>query len=94
MADTKETANTGRPKPPAAGKGRPKGALNKTTRAAKDAIALAAENLGGVERLTQWAQESPENERAFWVSVYPKLIPVTLAGDDKQPIRLLFGWTK
>lgn len=94
MADSKKGAETGKRLPPNAGKGRPKGALNKSTKAAKEAIALAAENLGGAERLTEWAQESPENERAFWVNVYPKLIPVTLAGDDKQPVRLLFGWAK
>ena len=72
-----------------AGKGRPKGAINKTTKAAKEAIALAAEALGGTERLTEWAQESPENERAFWVTIYPKLIPVTLAGDDENPLKVV-----
>jgi hypothetical protein len=56
--------------------GRPKGALNKTTRAAKEAIALAADELGGSERLVAWAKEDPANERAFWTTIYPKLIPV------------------
>ena len=68
-------ANTGNRKPPAAGKGRPKGAVNKTTRLAKDAIAKAAEGLGGVERLVSWAQEDPANERVFWSSIYTKLVP-------------------
>lgn len=58
------------------GKGRKKGSLNKTTKIAKDAIATAAERLGGVDRLVEWAQEEPENERAFWVSIYPKLLPL------------------
>jgi hypothetical protein len=84
MAGNKQTGEIGGGRK---GPGRPKGSLNKTTKAAKDAIALAAENLGGVDRLTAWAQESPENERAFWVNVYPKLIPVTLAGDQENPIR-------
>jgi hypothetical protein len=74
--------------------GKPKGAISKTTKSAKEAIALAAEGLGGADRLIAWAQESPENERAFWVNVYPKLIPVTLAGDDKEPVKFLFGWIK
>ena len=69
-------------KPPAAGMGRKKGSLNKTTRAAKDAIALAAEKLGGADRLVEWAQEDPANERVFWGTIYPKLIPVALTGDD------------
>jgi hypothetical protein len=58
--------------------GRPKGALNKTTRAAKEAIAIAADELGGSERLVAWAKEDPANERAFWTTIYPKLIPVDL----------------
>jgi hypothetical protein len=82
MDAPKEGTNTGN-----AGKGRPKGALNKTTKAAKDAIALAAEGLGGTERLIAWAQQDPKNEAAFWTSIYPKLIPVTLAGDPENPLQ-------
>lgn len=69
------------------GQGRPKGSLNKTTIAAKEAIALAAEGLGGTERLIAWAQEDPANERAFWASIYPKLIPVVVGGDPDSPIK-------
>jgi hypothetical protein len=58
------------------GPGRPKGSQNKTTKAAKEAIALAADELGGHERLVAWAKEDPANERAFWTTIYPKLIPV------------------
>jgi len=68
------------------GQGRPLGAVNKTTMAAKEAIALAAEGLGGTARLVAWAKEDPLNERAFWATIYPKLIPVTLAGDSKAPL--------
>ena len=59
-----------------AGKGRAKGSQNKTTVAAKEAIALAAQGLGGTDRLIAWAKEDPLNERAFWSSIYPKLIPL------------------
>ena len=59
--------------PPNAGKGRPKGALNRHTTSAKEAIAIAADKLGGAERLVSWAQEDPANERAFWATIYPKL---------------------
>ena len=79
--------STGGRKPPNAGKGRVKGVPNKVTKAAKDAIALAAEGLGGTKRLIAWAKEDPANERAFWSSIYPKLIPVTLSGDADNPIR-------
>lgn len=64
------------------GRGRPKGSINKTTKAAKDAIAEAAETLGGAARLAEWAQEDPANERAFWATIYPKLMPVQVAGPD------------
>ena len=60
--------------------GRPKGRLNKTTVAAKDAIALAAEGLGGTDRLIAWAQEDPLNERTFWGTIYPKLLPLQVSG--------------
>jgi hypothetical protein len=84
MNEPKEGTNRGN-----AGKGRPKGALNKTTKAAKDAIALAAEGLGGTDRLIAWAQSDPLNERAFWTTIYPKLIPVTLAGDEDNPLHMV-----
>ena len=59
------------------GAGRPKGSLNKTTLAAKEAIEIAAEGLGGADRLIAWAKEDPLNERVFWGSIYPKLLPLT-----------------
>ena len=67
-----------------AGKGRPKGASNKTTKAAKDAIAEAAEKLGGVNRLVKWAKEDVLNERAFWSTIYPKLLPLQVAGSGEE----------
>jgi hypothetical protein len=73
-------------KPPAAGRGRPKGAQNKTTRAAKEAIAYAAEGLGGADRLVTWAQEDAKNEAAFWTTIYPKLLPLQLGGDPDHPL--------
>ena len=62
------------------GKGRPKGVPNKTTTAAKEAIAMVAEGLGGAERMIDWAQSDPINERAFWTQIYPKLLPLQVNG--------------
>lgn len=59
------------------GRGRPKGSPNRVAKAAKEAIEEAAEKLGGVDRLVAWAKEDPLNERAFWSTVYPKLLPLT-----------------
>jgi len=72
--------------------GRKKGIPNKTTTIVKEAIAIAADRLGGVERLVEWAKEAPENEKAFWVSVYPKLLPLQVNGDPNQPVELRFKW--
>jgi hypothetical protein len=64
------------------GGGRPKGVPNKMTTAVKDVIAGAAEELGGMARLVEWAQSSPKNEAAFWTMIYPKLLPLQLTGAD------------
>jgi hypothetical protein len=69
--------------------GRQKGSVNRTTRSAKEAIAIAAEGLGGADRLIQWAKSDKLNERVFWGTIYPKLIPVTLAGDEENPLKLI-----
>lgn len=68
--------------------GRQKGTLNKTTQMAKEAIALAADDLGGAERLVAWAKEDPQNERAFWTQIYPKLLPVQVTGPDDGPLQV------
>ncbi len=64
-----------------AGKGRPKGSTNKTTTTAKEAIALAAEGLGGTPRLIAWAKADEKNEAAFWTTIYPKLLPLQVNGE-------------
>lgn len=86
MSDSKKGADAAKRTPPNAGKGRPKGALNKTTTAAKDAIAKAAEELGGAERLVAWAKEDPSNERVFWGTIYPKLLPLQVSGEGGGPV--------
>jgi hypothetical protein len=63
------------------GGGRPKGAQNKTTTQAKEAIALAAEGLGGTQRLIDWVREDPKNESVFWASIYTKLVPLDVNGN-------------
>ena len=74
------------------GPGRPKGSPNKVTAAAKDAIAQAAEQLGGVNRIVEWAREDPKNEHAFWATIYPKLIPVQVSGEGGGPVAVTFAW--
>ena len=68
------------------GAGRPKGSVNKTTATAKAMIETVADQLGGADRMVAWAKEAPENERTFWGTIYPKLLPLQVhgAGDDGE----------
>ena len=72
--------------------GRQKGTPNRLTQTVKDAIAQAAAELGGVDRLVAWAKEDAQNERAFWTTIYPKLLPLQVSGDDESPIRHVIAW--
>lgn len=80
-ATPKNTGRFGKGNP-----GKPKGAVSKTTKAAKDAIEEAAQALGGAKRLTEWVQEDPANERVFWGTIYPKLLPLQVTGKDDGPV--------
>ena len=88
MQSVKETAKIGKGKP---GPGRPKGLPNKTTQSAKDAIAFAADALGGGQRLVDWVKEDEANEKAFWTVIYPKLLPVQLANSEGGDLFETFG---
>jgi hypothetical protein len=68
------------------GSGRRKGTPNKFTSIAREAIETAAVKIGGADRLSKWAKESPENERAFWTQIYPKLMPLQVTGPDDEPL--------
>jgi hypothetical protein len=63
--------------------GRKKGTPNKMSVIVKDTM----ERLGGAERLFKWVKSDPENERAFWVSIAPKLLPLELAGTRDNPMQ-------
>jgi hypothetical protein len=60
--------------------GRKKGTPNIATKSIRLAIQEVAQGLGGIRRLIEWAQEDPKNEFAFWTSVYPRLLPLQIAG--------------
>lgn len=71
MAASKIRGNRGN-----AGKGRPRGSLNKTTKAIKDAVHEAFERAGGVDYLLTLANEDP---RTFCILV-GKVIPLQVEG--------------
>lgn len=71
-----------------AGKGRPKGVPNKATTLAKNAIAEAFDKMGGLDALVEWATANDEHRKVFYGQIYPKLLPLQIAGDpDGAPIR-------
>jgi hypothetical protein len=72
----------GNPKP--ANSGRKKGTPNKRTIYVREVLEAAAAQIGGVRRLTEWIKEAPENEFAFWSSMYMKLLPVHLQGSGED----------
>ena len=74
--------------------GRLKGTPNKVTALAKDAIAVAAERLGGIDRLVEWARADPANERVFWGTIYTKLLPLQVSGDPGAPLisKIIVAW--
>lgn len=72
--------------------GRQKGTPNKLTTSAREAIAIAAQKLGGEKRLAEWAQEDPANESAFWTKIYPRLVPVEVGGPQGGPVVLEVRW--
>ncbi len=60
--------------PPAAGKGRKPGSVNKTTTAVKDALMLAFDSIGGVPALSLWAKDNPEKFYPIWAKLLPQEI--------------------
>lgn len=81
MTVTKIVGDSAR-RPPAAGKGRPKGAKNKSTVKVKEAFETAFEELGGVDALVMWARKEPTE----FYKQYAKLLPVQITGDKDNPV--------
>ncbi len=65
---------TGNRKPPNAGQGRPKGVPNKATKALKDMILGALDDVGGQKYLAEQALENP----IAFMGLIGKVLPTTL----------------
>jgi hypothetical protein len=71
-------------RPPAAGRGRPKGAKNKMTAALKDMILGALDEAGGQEYLVEQARKNP----AAFLTLLGKVLPLQVAGSESGPIEI------
>ena len=71
-------------RPPAAGKGRPKGARNKLTRDVNEMILGALSAAGGQKYLEQQAKANP----VAFMTLVGKVLPLQVAGSESAPIQL------
>jgi hypothetical protein len=64
--------------------GRQKGTPNRVTSAAREAMQLAFEGIGGVDALTTWAKK---NQTEFF-KLYARLIPIQqeISGPEGEPV--------
>lgn len=71
-------------KPPAAGMGRPKGSLNKTTALLKDAILEAATLAGGKEGLVGYLRVQAEANPGPFMALLGKVLPIQINASVKH----------
>ena len=98
--DTKQSEDTDKKMPPAAGNGRPKGSPNKSTAAVREAIAKMAEM--NAPRFAMWldevAQKSPEKACDIYLRAIeyhiPKLARTEVTGTDGQPVSMQISWAQ
>ena len=64
--------------------GRIAGTPNKATASAKAAIEAVFTGLGDADALEAWARSDPDNMKAFYVSIWPKVMPLQVNGPGDQ----------
>ena len=77
--------------PPNAGKGRPKGSVNKTTALLKDAILKAAENAGnkvGSDGLISYLEQQAVENPGPFMALLGKVLPMQVTGEDGNAISI------
>lgn len=82
----KKVTDTGKRKPPAAGKGRPKGAVNKLTKTIREAVEISFAQIGGADWLAKMADDQPVAYMTLLGKVLPQQIEHT--GKDGAAIQL------
>jgi hypothetical protein len=71
-----------------AGKGRPPGALNKTTALLKDAILIAATKAGGKGGMAGYLQEQAVANPGPFLSLLGKVLPMQVTGEGGGDLRI------
>jgi len=84
--DSKKVEGSVRRRPPAAGKGRPKGSVNKLTASVKEAIEAAFYGVGGHEYLMRQANEHPQAFLILLGKIIPAQVHAELTGRNGGPI--------
>jgi hypothetical protein len=69
------------------GQGRVKGTPNKTTKALKEAILAAFEEVGAETYLATVARENPK----VFCALLSRVLPMTISGEDGGPVRFMVG---
>lgn len=77
---------------PGAGPGRPKGVPNKVTGDIKNMVLTALSDAGGAKYLEKRAND-PRTAAAF-LGLVGKVLPMTIAGDQENPHRIVFEWKR
>ncbi len=85
--DSTPTPKPAKYKPPMAGVGRTKGVPNKTTRAVKEALVEAFEQLGGIPALVRFGKENPVEFYKLWVKVLPLQVHLDQKGQYEIILR-------
>ena len=78
------TKIVGNSKPPAAGKGRPKGAMNKNTKLLKDAILEAAARAGdkwGEEGMVSYLEHQADENPTAFLSLMGRVLPLQVKAE-------------
>jgi hypothetical protein len=74
-----------------AGKGRPKGAINKNNAAIKDMVVQALDKAGGVDYLVTQARETP----TAFIGLLGKVLPMQVVGSgDDGSHKITVSWEK
>ncbi|MCP5038111.1 MAG: hypothetical protein GY945_10975 [Rhodobacteraceae bacterium] len=71
-----------------AGKGRPKGAKNKTTALLKDSILKAAEQAGSGRGLVGYLETQAKLNPGPFMALLGKVLPMQVTGEDDGPVQI------